>query len=59
MTTKEIQKIQRMADESIKHAHQAMKKSEELQGFFSLLEYQQGKKNTYPSVNGIFKKLKI
>jgi len=59
MTTKQIQKIEKMANESLKYASQAIKKSEELQGFLSLLEYKRGKKNKYSSVNSIFKKLKI
>lgn len=59
MTTKQMQKIEKMAHESIKHASQAIKKSEELQGFLSLIEYKQGKKNKYSSIDSIFKKLKI
>ncbi len=55
MTTKQIQKIEKMASESLKYANQAIKKSEELQGVLSLMEYKMGKKNGYSSVGGIFK----
>ncbi len=58
MTTKQIQKIEKMASESLKYANQAIKKSEELQGILSLMEYKMGKKNRYSSVGGIFKNIK-
>ena len=59
MTTKQMQKVEKMANDSMKYASQAIKKSEELRGFLSLIEYRQGKKNKYSSVDGIFKKIKI
>lgn len=59
MTTKQIQKIEKMVNESLKYADRAIKKSEELQSFLSLIEYKQGRKNKYSSVDSIFKKLKI
>ena len=52
-------KMKKREKESLKYASKAIKKSEELQGFLSLLEYKRGKKNKYSSVNSIFKKLKI
>ncbi len=59
MTTKQMQKIERMAMDSIKHAREAVKKSDELQIFLSLMEYKQGMKNRHLSVSTMFKKLKI
>lgn len=59
MTTKQIQKIEKMASESLKYAAQAIKKTEELQSILSLMEYKMGKKNEYSSVGRIFKKIKI
>ncbi len=56
MTTKQIQRIEKMASESQKYASKAIKKSEELQAVLSLIEYQMGKKNEYSSVDAIFKK---
>ena len=58
MTTKQIQKIEKMASESLKYAAQAMKKSQELQSVLSLMEYSTGKKKEHSSVDSIFKKLK-
>jgi len=59
MTTKQIKKIEKMANDSLKYAGKAIKKSEELQIFLSLIEYKQDRKNKYSSVDSIFKKLKI
>ncbi len=57
MTTKQIQKIEKIANESQKYASKAIKKSEELQGILSLMEYKMGKKNKHSSVTSIFKKI--
>lgn len=59
MTTKQMQKIEKIANDSIKHARQAVNKSEELRVFLSLIEYKQGRKNKYSSIDSLFKKLKI
>jgi len=59
MTIKQIQKLEKVANESIKYARQAMKKSDELQSLLSLVEYKQGRKNHHSSVDQLFKKLKI
>lgn len=59
MTTKEIQKIEKIANESLKYANKAIKKSEELQSVLSLMEYKTGKKNKYSSVDSIFRNIKI
>ena len=56
MTTKQIQKIEKIANESLRYASKAIKKSEELQSVLSLMEYQMGKKKEYSSVDAIFKK---
>lgn len=57
MTTKQIQKIEKIASESQRYASKAMKKSEELQSVLSLMEYKMGKKNKHSSVASIFKKV--
>lgn len=59
MTTGQIQKIEKMANDSIFHARQAIKKSEELQSLLSLMEYKKGAKNKHASVDAIFKKIKM
>ena len=58
MTTKQIQKIEKMANESMKLARQAIKKNEQLQSFLSVIEYKKGIKNEYLSVDDIFRKIK-
>ena len=59
MDVKQIQRIEKLAEESVNHARLAVKKSEELQAILSLLEYRRGEKKSYPSVNHLFKKLKL
>lgn len=59
MTIKQIQKIEKIANESLRYANRAIKKSEELQTILSLMEYRIGKKNEHSSVDSIFKKMKI
>lgn len=48
-----------MARESSMFARKALKKSNELQAFLSLIEYKSGKTNSYESVDQLFRKLKI
>ena len=59
MTTKEIRKIEKMANESLKYAHRSLAKSNEVQTILSLLEAKSGKVKRFTSVNAAFKKLKI
>lgn len=59
MTNIQIKKIEKMARESSLFARKALKKSNELQVFLSLLEYKCGKTNSYRSVGELFRKLKI
>lgn len=59
MSVKEIQKIEKIAKDSLLYARQAIKKSEELHAYLSLLEYKSGRKKIYASVDSIFKKLSI
>lgn len=59
MTIKQIQKIEKIANQSVKYARQAIEKSEELQGLLSLMDYKQGRKNKYLSIDRLFKKIKI
>ena len=58
MTIKQLQKIEKMANESMKYARQAIKKNEQLQSFLSVIEYKKGIKNEYSSVDDIFRKIK-
>ncbi len=59
MTTVELEKIERIAAESVAFARRALRKSDELEAYLSLLEYRAGKVNNYPSVQALFKKLKL
>ena len=59
MTSIQIKKIERIARESSVFARKALKKSNELQAFLSLLEFKSGKINSHQSVDQLFKKLKI
>lgn len=59
MTNIQIKKIEKMAHESSVFARKALKKSNELQTFLSLLEYKSGKVNPYRSIDELFKKLRI
>jgi hypothetical protein len=58
MTIKQLQKIEKMANESMKYARAAIKKNEQLQSFLSVIEYKKGIKNEYSSVDDIFRKIK-
>ncbi len=59
MTTLQIQKIEKIAAESIGFAKRALRKSNELEAYLSLIEYRDGKSQKYSSVGALFKKLKI
>jgi hypothetical protein len=59
MTTQQIKRIEKIAEQSLKYAKQAIKKSDELHALLSLMQYKAGKKKEYSSVNALFKKLKI
>lgn len=59
MTSLQIKKIERLAKESSEFAQKAIKKSNELQTFLSLIEYKSGKIRRYNSVDELFKKLGI
>ena len=58
MTTTQIQKIQKIASESASLAERALRKSNELEAYLSMLEYKAGNTNMYKSVRQIFKKVK-
>lgn len=58
MTNTQIKKIEKMARESSEFARKALKKSDELQAFLSLLECKSGKVNSYQSVDQLFRKMK-
>ncbi len=59
MTSLQIKKIERLAKESSEFAQKAIKKSNELQTFLSLIEYKSGKIRRHDSVDELFKKLGI
>ena len=59
MSTVELQKIEKIAAESVAFARMALSKSNELEAYLSLLEYRAGKAHKHKSVNTLFKKLKL
>jgi len=59
MTTKQIQKIEDKANESIKYALKAIRKGEETHAALSLLEYKTGKVKGVTSVGALFRRLKV
>jgi len=59
MTNTQIKKIEKIAHESSVFARKALKKSNELQVFLSLLDYKSGKVNSHRSVDELFRKLRI
>lgn len=59
MTSLQIKKIERLAKESTEFAQKAMRKSNELQAFLSLIEYKSGKVRRHNSIDELFKKLGI
>ncbi|MBI2610744.1 hypothetical protein HYW60_02290 [Candidatus Kaiserbacteria bacterium] len=58
MTTTQIQKIQKIATESASLAKRALRKSNELEAYLSLLEYRAGTTRAYKSVRELFRKIK-
>jgi len=58
MTTAQIQKIQKIATESASLAKRALRKSNELEAYMSLLEYRAGNVRAHASVKELFKKIK-
>jgi len=59
MTTKEIKRLEKLANESTQHAKKAIAKSNEMHALLSLLEYKLGRKKTITSVDALFRRLKI
>lgn len=58
MTTIQIQKIEKMAAESVSIARQALRKSNDLGAYLSLIEYHTGNASEHRSVKDFFEKLK-
>ena len=56
MTTKQIKKIEKIANQSLVYAKKAIKKSNELYAALSLIEFKTGKKNRYSSIDDLFEK---
>lgn len=59
MTAVELQKIEKIAAQSENFARKALRKSNELTAYLSLLEYRAGKVTRHKSVKALFKKLKL
>ena len=59
MTTGQIKKIEKMAQESATYARKSLAKSDELYTLLSLLEAKAGHVSRHSSVDGLFRKLKI
>lgn len=59
MTALELQKIEKIATESATLARKALRKSDELEAYLSLLEYRTQKVRTHKSVDALFRKLKL
>ncbi len=58
MTTAQMQKIQKIANETAAIGKRALRKSNELETYLSLLEYREGNINMYASVKELFKKMR-
>ena len=58
MTTAQLQKIQKIASETAAIGKKALRKSNELETYLSLLEYREGNINMYASVKALFKKIR-
>ena len=58
MTTAQIQRIQKIASESASLAKKALRKSNELEAYLSLLEYRAGTTRSYTSVRDLFRKIR-
>ena len=59
MDIKQLQKIEKLAADSLTNARLALRQSEQLQSVLSLLEYKRGQKKVYVSVDALFTKLKL
>lgn len=58
MTATQIQRIQKIASESASLAKRALRKSNELEAYLSLLEYKAGNVRAHASVKELFRKIK-
>ena len=59
MTTSQIKKMEKIAEESAIYARKSLAKSDELYALVSLFEANAGKVYRYASVEDVFRKLKI
>jgi len=59
MTNVELQKIEKIAAQSESFARKALRKSNELTAYLSLLEYRARKTTKHVSINALFKKLNL
>ncbi len=59
MTTAQIQKIEKMVTESTVFAKKAIRKSNELEAYLSLMQYRFGNVAEHKSVKTLFKKIKL
>ena len=58
MTTADTKRIEKIARESAALARKALKKTNELEGYLSLLEYKAGKVREYPSAAALMRKVR-
>lgn len=58
MTTAQIQKLQKIASESAAFAKKALRKSNEIEAYLSLLQYKAGDVREHASVKELLRKAK-
>jgi hypothetical protein len=58
MTTADTKRIEKLAAESARLARKALKKSDEVEAYLSLLEFKAGKLREYPSVAALMRKVR-
>ena len=59
MTTKEVKKIEKIAQEGIRYAKKSIAKSNEVYTLLSLMEAKTGKKRQFSSADALFRRLRI
>ncbi len=53
MTTVEMRKAEKLAEESRRYAQKSLEKSRELEAYLSILDYKAGRVTEYPSARAI------
>ncbi len=57
-TAMQIKNLEKIAQQSVRYAHKALKKSEEFELYRSIFEYKTGQVKEYPSVAAIIRAAK-